>query len=151
MLTLSRILLALAVIAVVSAQPSAGQNTSGTGGFDERQVQPSGLSVDQARQLLVVVLQHEKLMVNKPGFNIENIEFVPGYVNFFVTYDSPKAGATDVIGGFAVSPRTGDVWETTLCKRYQFRTLSDIQKRIMEKTGKRFATNDEAKEELGCD
>ncbi|AUP76360.1 hypothetical protein CWS02_05580 [Enterobacter sp. EA-1] len=82
-----------------------------------------------------MVLKHETLFIDKPGFNIEHIEFVPEYINFHVAWDSPDAAATDVIGEFVVSPRTGDVWESNMCKQYAFSELKRLQTEIMKRTG----------------
>lgn len=147
-----RQLLAILAIAstVVQVQAADGERAARPVPLTASQVQTEGLTSAQARQVLVMVLKHEKLFMNKPGFNIEDIEFVPGYVNFHVTYDSPKAAATDVIGAFAVSPRTGDVWETNLCKRYEFQALKRVQGTIMQRTGKTFASEVGERRGLGC-
>ncbi len=94
MLTFALMLCPLNVSATAKA-PSASPVISG-------QIQRNGLTAQQANEVLIMVLKHEKLFIDKPGFNIENIEFVPGYINFHVTWDSPQAAATDVIGEFAI-------------------------------------------------
>ena len=114
------------------------------------QIQHNGLTAEQARELLIMVLKHENLFIDKPGFNIEHIEFVPGYANFHVTWDSPEAAATDVIGEFAVSPRTGDVWESNNCKQYSFPELKRLQAEVMKRTGWTFSGELKEREGLGC-
>jgi hypothetical protein len=150
MLNLSRVLLVILAFATTAGHAAGGEKAMTPGPLNASQVQADGLTIDQAKQVLVMVLKHEKLFMKKPGFNIEDIEFVTGYVNFFVTYDSPKAAATDVIGGFAVSPRTGDVWEANLCKRYDFPALKRVQATIMQHTGKTFASEVSERRGLGC-
>jgi hypothetical protein len=150
MLKLSRVLLVILAVAATSVQAVNGGKTAKAEPSITGQIQKDGLTVQQAEQVLVMVLKHEKLFMKEPGFNIENIEFVPGYVNFHVTYDTPKAGATEVIGAFAVSPRTGDVWETNLCKRYAFPALKRVQAAIMQRTGSTFASETNDLRGMGC-
>lgn len=122
-------------------------------GFQADAVQATGLTTEQAQQVLIVMLKHEKLLMTKPGFDIEALRSShPGYQDFGVTYDSPKAAATDVIGWFSVSKMTGDIWETNLCKRYAFPQLRRIQAAIMKRTGKTFASKSEvtARRGLSC-
>lgn len=73
-----------------------------------------------------------------------------GFYTFSVTFDSPKAAATDVVGAFAVSRLTGDVWETNLCKRYAFPALRAAQRRIMARTHGSFRAETAARQGLGC-
>lgn len=115
------------------------------------QIRHDGLSTDQTRELLVMMLRHEKLFINKPGFSIETVRIIPGYINFHVTWDSPKAAATDVIGEFAVSPLTGDIWEINNCKRYSFKQLSQVQAEITKQTGKTFADEATVRQGMGCE
>jgi hypothetical protein len=63
-----------------------------------------------------------------------------GFWEFGLTYDSPKLGATQVLGRYAVSRLTGDAWETNLCKRYDFPSLKRIQSAIMARTKKPLPT-----------
>lgn len=146
MLKRSHAFLVSLAIAVASLQATPGQAS----GMDTSKVQSSGLTADQAKKILVLVLKHEKLFISKPGFNVEATQLAPGYMNFFVTYDSPNAGATDAIGSFAVSPRTGDVWETNICRRYTFPALERAQAAIMKRTGETFASEVSERRKLGC-
>jgi hypothetical protein len=128
-----------------------------TPAFDIGTVLESGLTGEQAKQVLIVVLNHEKYQLNKTGMDIDgpfkvdpNIPSQRGFWEFGLTYDSPKYGATQVLGRYAVSRLTGDVWETNLCKRYDFPKLRQVQAAIMEKTGKTRADEVEARRGLGC-
>ena len=151
MLILFRTLIWLAIFCIAATQARAGQDASQSEKRALGQVQAEGLSTKQAKKMLVMVLRHERLMSDQPGFNIEAIEkSVPGYIIFFVTLDSPRASATNVIGSFAVSPLTGDVWETNLCKRYTFKALKKIQAEIILRTRKTFASEVNERRHLGC-
>lgn len=116
-----------------------------------------GLTGDQARQVLIVVLKHEKFQLNKQGMAIDgpfkvdqSIPSQRGFWEFGLTYDSPKYGATQVLGRYAVSRFTGDVWETNLCKHFDFPALSRLQARIELNTGKTRNDEAEARRGLGC-
>lgn len=114
-------------------------------------VQQSGLTSEQAQQVLMVVLEHERFPTAKEGFFIEALTpSQPGYQDFGVTFESPNAAATTVLGAFAVSKMTGDIWETNLCKRYEFPELESLQAKIMARTGKTFAAESKERRSLGC-
>jgi len=124
--------------------------------FNAAQVH-SELTADQARQVLIVVLKHEKIDIKKDGMDIDGpfkvdsgIPSQRGFWEFGVTFDSPKYGATQVLGRYAVSRLTGDVWETNLCRRYRFPKLGKIQAAIRLKTGKSIADEKDARRGLGC-
>jgi predicted nucleotidyltransferase len=58
-------------------------------------------------------------------------------------------GATQVLGHYAVSRLTGGVWETNLCKRFDFSKLRRMQAQIMQRTAKSRADEVEARRGLG--
>lgn len=127
--------------------------------FDAQNIQPTGLTAEQAKQVMAIVMKHlhnnlsdSETWIEGPYIDKETGKPVePGYYHFgLIDYDS-KGGAADTLGSFLVNAVTGDVWDIEICKRYRFPALSTIQERIMAKTGKRLATEGEAKEELGCD
>jgi hypothetical protein len=124
--------------------------------FDPTRIAQNGLTKDQAKQVLLIVLRHEGYKLTKPGMYVEYLrneqeeDPYEGYFNFSLGYDSPKAAATDVLGYFAVSKVTGDVWELNLCKRYSFPELRRIQKTIMMRTKKTFSDEKEQRLSLGC-
>jgi len=131
-----------------SANPSA---------FKVDAVQASGLTRAQAKELLVVVLRHEKYKLNAPGVFVDGDLYDdkgnpphPGYYDFSVGSDSPKEGATNYAGLFSVSVLTGDVWEINLCKRFAFPLLHKIQAAIMRRTGKTLAQESSERKGLGC-
>ncbi len=121
------------------------------------QVAASGLTQDQARQVLMLVLRHERYQVGKAGAFVdgdlkdaEGRPPHPGYHDFSVGYDSPKSGATEYWGLFAVSRATGDVWEVNQCKRFAFPELARIQRRISGSTGQTLAGEAPLRRGLGC-
>lgn len=115
-----------------------------------------GLSKVQARQILLVVLEHEKHSPSSPGMYIESLTkkngaaIHSGYYDFGFSYESPNAGATQTLGLFAISRFTGDVWELHLCRRYSFPKLDKLQQAIMQVTKKTFADEKKQRRGLGC-
>lgn len=130
-----------------------------TAKFNPDKVAVSGLTKQQAKQLLVVVLKHENYKLNMKGMSLEgpmyraketNEQSPPGYYSFGLNYDTPEAGATDVLGFYAVSIATGDVWERNTCKNFNFPELRQLQAQIMQKTGKSMADDKSVRHGLGC-
>lgn len=116
-----------------------------------------GLTGEQAKQVLIEVLKYQKYQLAKKGMDIDgpfkvdpNIPSQRGFWAFGLIYDSPKYGATQVLGHYAVSRLTGDVWETNLCKRFDFPKLRRMQTQIMQRTAKSPADEVEARRGLGC-
>ncbi|WP_248804343.1 hypothetical protein [Pseudomonas sp. MWU13-2100] len=122
-------------------------------------IRPSGLTADQAKQVLLVVLKHQHYKMSNPDMWIDGpwqgeekgTLFRPGYYDFGLVFNNPKGAASNVLGHFAVNILTGDVWETESCERFSSATLSGIQKRISVQTGKKLANEKVARSEIGCE
>ena len=143
----------LVALSFVLAAPKilAGQAT-----LEANQISPEGLSRDQAKAVLSIVLKHQRHDLNKTGMSVEELHRKdgsdphPGYYDFGLSYDTPEAGATQVLGAYAVSRFTGDVWELNLCKRFSPRDLKKLQKIIMARTGRSFSSEKMERIGLGC-
>jgi hypothetical protein len=125
--------------------------------FGANDVAPTGLNKQQVQQVLVVVLKHEKFRLSDPGMYIDSDlngpngdPDRPGYFNFSLSYENPKAAATAYLGDFAVNIKTGDVWETESCVRYRFPALRALQREIVRRTGTPLAAEKSARDEVGC-
>ncbi|NHZ64896.1 hypothetical protein [Massilia genomosp. 1] len=119
-------------------------------GFNAKNVKPSGLTVAQAEQVLRVVLKHERyktydrrLWIDGPWLT-EGMPSIPGYHSFGVVY------IVNTQGHYSINIFTGDVWQTESCERYSFPALMAIQERIALKTGKKLASDDDARSDVGC-
>ena len=117
----------------------------------------SGLTTPQAKELLKLVLRHEGYDWKKRGMFIDDDLKAsdgaaphPGYLDFALGFDSPKAAATTFLGYYAVSQKTGDIWELNLCKRYEFSELQRAQKIVMERTRTSFYDERIERRGLGC-
>ena len=125
--------------------------------FEVKQVKPSGLTNEQAKELLMFVLLHEGyklpmrgVFVDGPLADKEGTPPHTGYYDFSLGYDTVNAGATEYLGLFSVSKVTGDIWEINKCEQFTSSRLKSIQKVIMKRTGKTFADERAERMGLGC-
>ncbi len=118
--------------------------------FNAKNVKPSGLTLAQSKQVLRVVMKHERYKMASPALSIDGPwltdgkPVVPGYFHFGVIY------VTSTQGHYAVNTSSGDVWDTESCERYTFPALVAIQKHVAAKTGRALASDDDARTQLGC-
>ncbi|PYY78059.1 hypothetical protein DNK59_31280 [Pseudomonas sp. TKO26] len=122
------------------------------------QIKASGLTREQAEQVLRVALKHQDYQLQRPGVFIdgdlqdENGQPPhPGYYDFSLGYNDPKAGATEYWGLFSVSLNTGDTWEINSCKRLDGSPLRALQRRVMARTGKTLEDEKAQRQGLGCE
>ncbi len=122
------------------------------------QIKASGLTREQAERVLRVALKHQDYQLQRPGVFIdgdlqdENGQPPhPGYYDFSLGYNDPKAGATEYWGLFSVSLNTGDTWEINSCKRLDGAELRALQRRVMARTGKTLADEKVQRLGLGCE
>jgi len=140
-----------AVTALASAMTCAA--TLPVGADD---VAPNGLTAAQAKQVLGVVLKHEKYRLSDKGMSIDTLlppsgkPDRPGYIDFSLSWDNPHAGATAYLGYYSVSIKTGDVWENESCVHYRFASLRALQRKIAERTGAPLPLEADARGEVGC-
>lgn len=127
-------------------------------GLQPAQIEHSGLTREQAQQVLLVALKHQDYQMDKPGVFVDGNLLDengkpphPGYFDFSLGYEHPKAGATEYWGLFSVSTTTGDVWETNSCKRLDGSELRALQGQIMDRTGKSLADEQAQRLGLGCE
>ncbi|MQA54194.1 hypothetical protein [Pseudomonas piscis] len=127
-------------------------------GLQPTEVQHSGLTREQAQQVLLVALKHQDYQMDRPGVFVDgNLQDEsgkpphPGYFDFSLGYEDPKAGATEYWGLFSVSTATGDVWEINSCKRLDGGELRALQGQIMGRTGKTLVDEEPQRRGLGCE
>jgi hypothetical protein len=141
-----------------SSQSFKPKNPGSSQSFKPKNIESTGLTAEQAKQVLLVVLKHEGFKMSDRGMWIDGpwrgeekgTLYRPGYYDFGVVYSNRKAAASNVLGHFAVNALTGDVWNTVRCKRYGFPGLTEIQTAISSQTGKALVSEDVAFDEVGC-
>jgi len=112
------------------------------------------ISVDEAKQLVGIVLRHQKFPSSSPYCSIENLDrngrpFEAGYYAFAASCDFPNTQATSPWGTYLVSPRTGDVLNYDTCKRVEYRDLQH-QRQVMLQTGTTADGEKKYREATGC-
>jgi hypothetical protein len=120
------------------------------------QAQDSTIGVDDAKQLVGIVLRHQKFPSSSPYCTVENLDkngepFQPGYYAFGASCDFPNTPATSPWGTYLVSPRTGDVLNYDTCRWLSYSDLRQRQKQIMLKTGATRASEQKYRDSRGCD
>jgi hypothetical protein len=118
-------------------------------------VRKSGLSTAQGKKLIALVARYEgydpsRETLETETLNVHGKSFHPGYLDFGLNNVSFEAGRISAIGMYSVSPLTGDVWETNLCKRYSFPELVRLQQLIQRRTGHSFSDEAGMRVGLGC-
>jgi len=120
------------------------------------QAQESTISVDDAKQLVGIVLRHQNFPSSSPYCTVENLDkngkvFQPGYYAFGASCDFPNTPATSPWGTYLVSPRTGDVLNYDTCKWLSYSDLRQRQKQIMLQTGATRASEQKYRDSSGCE
>ena len=113
------------------------------------------ISVDEAKQLLGIVLRHQKFPLSSSYCSVENLdkngkEFDPGYYAFGASCDFPNTPATSPWGTYLVSPRTGEVLNYDTCKWLSYSDLHQRQKQITLQTGATVANEEKYRDRTGC-
>lgn len=142
-------------ILVCIAAPSSFANQLS---FVAGDVPITGLTKEQAKQVLMLVLRQDKYHLSKnSGMYIDGDLQTPdgkpnrpGYYDFSLSYETPEAGATAYLGYYAVNIKTGDVWEVESCVHYNFQALRRIQREITRRTGTALTNEKTARDEVGC-
>ena len=55
-------------------------------------------------------------------------DFSPGFYSFILIRESTSPGPDETLRRYAISRRTGDVWEINLCTHYSFPELTHLQR-----------------------
>lgn len=143
---------ALVVIGIVASVANADPILLNTDNIAK-----TGLTKQQAKQVLILVLEHDKFRLSAPGMFIDDDlqgpngePNRPGYFDFSLSYDTPKAGASAYLGYYSVNIKTGDVWEVESCIHYDFPELRKLQHKIVHQTGIHLLKEEVARNEVGC-
>lgn len=111
--------------------------------LDAQHIRPSGLTLQQARKVLSVVLKHEKFQMNRKDAYLwfdnpyKNAPDADGYYLLQLYHSPPKAAMMYTLGHFSVNMFTAEVWDFMRCERFSFPALSAIQQRVSARTGQR--------------
>ena len=90
--------------------------------------------------MVVLVARHDRIDLTDTHVELNSMDlsadFIPGYASFIVIRESSTPGPDETLRRYAVNRNTGDVWEMTLCRHYDFPELQ----RLRASFGGRYAT-----------
>jgi len=92
---------------------------------------PQRITLRQARELVRLVAQHDHIDLSDTHIEVNSLDlmspFVPGYSSYILIREASTPGPDETLRRYAVNRATGDVWEMTLCRRYDFPKLEQMQ------------------------
>ena len=93
---------------------------------------PKGaLTAAQTRRIVMLVAQHDQIDLSDTHIELNSMDlasdFIPGYSSFIVIRESSTPGPDETLRRYAVNRSTGDVWEMTLCRHYDFPELTAMR------------------------
>jgi hypothetical protein len=115
------------------------------------------MEFEQARQVALVVAQHDNITVDDRTVVINSMDtrtdagFIPGYYSFSIIRESDSPAKPDeTIRMYIVSKKTADTWELNLCTHYAFPELQKLQQDIRQKLGTGSGDDSEMPKAIGC-
>ena len=112
------------------------------------------LTASQARRIALLVARHDKIDLSDTHIEFNSMDtgadFVPGFSSFIVIRESTTPGPDETLRRYAVSRRTGDVWEMNLCTHYAFPELARMQLALAGHSGNEGAEVAQQGRQLGC-
>jgi hypothetical protein len=113
------------------------------------------LTQAQARALAVVVARHEGIPVRDEHIEMDTMDagapYLPGFASFLVLRESTTPGPDTTLARYAVNRRSGNVWEMTECRRYDFPALKALRERLTGHARVSRAADAAERKALGCD
>ncbi|NHZ96473.1 hypothetical protein [Massilia sp. CCM 8734] len=122
--------------------------------LDAQHIRPSGLTLQQARKVLSVVLEHQKFQMKRKDAHLfvegpdKDAPDAHGYYSLQLYHNPPKAAMLYTLGHFSVNMLTAEVWDFMRCERTSFPALSTIQQRVSARTGQRAPDEQKVRDEL---
>jgi hypothetical protein len=86
----------------------------------------------QAHQIAILVARHDDIDLSDTHNELNSMDlgrdFTPGFYSFILIRESTSPGPDETLRRYAISRRTGDVWEINLCTHYDFPELTHLQR-----------------------
>ena len=80
----------------------------------------------------MLVAHHDEIDLNDTHVELNSMDlgrdFAPGFYSFILIRESTSPGPDETLRRYAISRRTGDVWEMNLCTHYDFPELTHLQR-----------------------
>ncbi len=108
----------------------------GAAGLSPRLASPQSarhsITPRQAHQIAVLVAHHDDIDLSDTHIELNSMDlgrdFSPGFYSFILIRESTSPGPDETLRRYAISRRTGDVWEINLCTHYSFPELTRLQR-----------------------
>jgi len=108
----------------------------------------------QAHQIAVVVARHDDIDLADTHIELNSMDlgrdFAPGFYSFILIRESTSPGPDETLRRYAISRRTGDVWEMNLCMHYDFPELTHLQRSFSGRSVSNPAELSAQSKRLGC-
>jgi hypothetical protein len=108
----------------------------------------------QAHQIAVLVARHDDIDLSDTHIELNSMdlgrEFSPGFYSFILIRESTSPGPDETLRRYAISRRTGDTWEMTLCTHYSFPELTHLQQSFSGRSTTDAAELSAQGKRLGC-
>lgn len=131
--------IAMVVLAVVPVAHAAGRHR---------------LTHGEARQLARLVAEHEHIDLNNQWIEFDSMDagapYLRGFASFTVVREAQTPGPDTTLGRYAVNRRSGNVWEMTLCRKYDFPALAALRKKLTGRAEAGAAEDAAERKDLGC-
>ncbi len=108
----------------------------------------------QAHQIAILVARHDDIDLSDTHIELNSMDlgrdFMPGFYSFILIRESTSPGPDETLRRYAISRRTGDVWEMNLCTHYSFPELTHLQRSLSGRSVTDPAELSAQSKRLGC-
>lgn len=108
----------------------------------------------EAHQIAVLIARHDDIDLSDTHIELNSMDlgrdFTPGFYSFILIRESTSPGPDETLRRYAISRRTGDAWEMTLCTHYDFPELRRLQRTFSGLRGSDPAELSAQGKRLGC-
>lgn len=112
------------------------------------------LTQGQAGALARLVAQHEHIDLQSPWIEFDSMDagtpYLRGFASFTVLRDAQTPGPDTTLRRYAVNRTTGNVWEMTLCRKYDFPALAALRQKLTGRAEATAAEDAAERKALGC-
>lgn len=123
-------------------------------GLAAAQAADHSITARQAHQIAVLVAHHDEIDLNDTHVELNSMDlgrdFAPGFYSFILIRESTSPGPDETLRRYAISRRTGDVWEMNLCTHYDFPELTHLQRSLSGRSAANAAELSGQSKRLGC-
>lgn len=112
------------------------------------------LTQGQARELARMVARYEHIDLTNQWIEFDSMDagapYLRGFSSFTVVREARTPGPDRTLRRYAVNRTTGNVWEMTLCRKYDFPALAALRKKLTGRAEATAAEDAAERKDLGC-